>query len=57
MSDLPTTTKRYPRTLVEAFGCDAESARSILGPYRMPQRLWHVGLVAVLSTLSLSFFL
>lgn len=57
MSDLPTTTKRYPRTLVEAFGCDAESARAIHGPYRKPQRLWHVGLVAVLSTLSLSFFL
>ena len=57
MSDLPTTIKRYPRTLVEAFGCDAESARAIHGPYRKPQRLWHVGLVAVLSTLSLSFFL
>lgn len=57
MPDLPTTTKRYPRTLVEAFGCDAESARAIHGPYRKPQRLWHVGLVAVLSTLSLSFFI
>ena len=27
---------RYPRTLIEAFGCDAETAVAIHGPYRKP---------------------
>lgn len=27
-------TYRYPRTLIEAFGCDARSAVAIHGPYR-----------------------
>ena len=27
-------TYRYPRTLIEAFGCDAQSAVAIHGPYR-----------------------
>lgn len=27
---------RYPRTLIEAFGCDAETAVAIHGPYRRP---------------------
>jgi hypothetical protein len=27
-------TYRYPRTIVEAFGCDAQSAYPIHGPYR-----------------------
>jgi hypothetical protein len=26
-------TYRYPRTLIEAFGCDAQSAVAIHGPY------------------------
>ena len=29
-------TYRYPRTLIEAFGCDAETAVAIHGPYRRP---------------------
>lgn len=29
-------TYRYPRTLVEAFGCDAETAIAVHGPYRKP---------------------
>lgn len=29
-------TYRYPRTLIEAFGCDAETAVAIHGPYRKP---------------------
>lgn len=27
-------TYRYPRTLIEAFGCDAQSAVAVHGPYR-----------------------
>lgn len=27
-------TYRYPRTLIEAFGCDARSAVAVHGPYR-----------------------
>ena len=27
-------TYRYPRTTIEAFGCDARSAVAIHGPYR-----------------------
>lgn len=27
-------TYRYPRTILEAFGCDARSATAIYGPYR-----------------------
>lgn len=29
-------TYRYPRTLIEAFGCDARSAIAVHGPYRAP---------------------
>lgn len=29
-------TYRFPRTLVEAFGCDAETAVAMHGPYRKP---------------------
>jgi len=30
-------TYRYPRTLIEAFGCDAETATAVHGPYKKPQ--------------------
>ena len=29
-------TYRYPRTLLEAFGCDANTAVAVHGPYKKP---------------------
>lgn len=40
-------TYRYPRSLVEAFGCDAESAVAVYGPYRRsPEMRGLLGVVA-----------
>lgn len=41
-------TYKYPRTLVEAFGCDAQSANPIEGPFKSE---WE-GLTDVLITLA-----
>ena len=43
---------RYPRTLIETFGCDAETAVAIHGPYRRPlvADTW-IGIAVTLVTL------
>lgn len=41
-------TYRFPRTLVEAFGCDAETAIAVHGPYRKTDTLRPLLWVAVL---------
>lgn len=41
-------TYRYPRTIIEAFGCDAETAVAIHGPYRKTDALRPLLWVAVL---------
>lgn len=45
-------TYRYPRTLIEAFGCDAETAVAIHGPYRRPLAAdnW-IAVIAVIACL------
>lgn len=47
---------RYPRTLIEAFGCDAETAVAIHGPYRKPLVAdnWIAGLIVVASLAGLA---
>ena len=46
-------TYRHPRTLIEAFGCDADSANPIEGPYRSE---WE-GLAAVLFAIAIGLML
>lgn len=47
-------TYRYPRTLIEAFGCDADTAVALHGPYRRPPEFRGLlGVVAVLLGLLL----
>lgn len=50
MSDLTTMTRRYPRTLNEAFPQTVEYGQSIYGPYKAhrPRRLLRVCAAALL---------
>jgi hypothetical protein len=57
LSDIPTTTRRYPRTLDEAFPMGARYGSPIEGPYRRPLRVaplaWVVAAVCVLLVAAL----
>lgn len=48
MSDLTDNTRRYPRTLNEAFPCTVEYGQAVYGPYKSqrPDRLLRVCAVA-----------
>lgn len=40
MSDLTDNTRRYPRTLNEAFPCTVEYGQALYGPYRAQRPDW-----------------